>query len=597
MVIEFMFNSIKDVELIYTIEETYDEDFGDNSKEEKYLGTDYCRSVMDKLQTHFSEVKNCIYQGQTERIAHEEYSIEVGDVKYSVSFTIDTFNDKAQTQLGVHISSSTDSNEYDVFLEKFKVYLKQILLKEWEICTWIIDEQSEYLGMQLYPLIFKAENKMRAFVNKVMTRKFGVKWMELIGLEDIIKGYQRSNVDFKREVPEFNNINDYLICSTAESLAKLMLKSKVFESSISLSDVQSIRIHKMLAENKSKSVFDSLLEMRKVKVDIWKDIFEKYFDEKIQKEITNFIKNRNHVAHNKLLTMASYDKMRINILEIQTLFDKAEDAFMSEEPSDELYETWNIEQEEIRSEKEYVYDRIKNETGIDVLFPEQIFSLFKDKMQELYAAIDDSEYFSYAVSISSLNTIENEPETQILFTVNSNVDDAFSFKVCAMIDINDGMGEDSYLKLWIEKVDGTMFLETKIMYHNGEAHEDSMECYYVPDSEAFLDNEKLKRFIEDLRSYIKDDMNPIKAKADLLSFSAAKDGGDLPVANIPCWNCNQDYISINENLYPYGKCMNCGEENEILICEKCGNIYSADEGGEFFGVGLCNYCFEKIEKE
>lgn len=482
-------------------------------------------------------------------------------------------------------------------MEKFKVYLKQILLKEWEICTWIIDEQSEYLGMQLYPLIFKAENKMRAFVNKVMTRKFGFKWMELIGLEDIIKGYQRSNVDFKREVPEFNNINDYLICSTAESLAKLMLKSKVFESSISLSDVQSIRIHKMLAENKSKSVFDSLLEMRKVKVDIWKDIFEKYFDEKIQKEITNFIKNRNHVAHNKLLTMASYDKMRINILEIQTLFDKAEDAFMSEEPSDELYETWNIEQEEIRSEKEYVYDRIKNETGIDVLFPEQIFSLFEDKMQELYAAIDDSEYFSYAVSISSLNTIENEPETQILFTVNSNVDDAFSFKVCAMIDINDGMGEDSYLKLWIEKVDGTMFLETKIMYHNGEAHEDSMECYYVPDSEAFLDNEKLKRFIEDLRSYIKDDMNPIKAKADLLSFSAAKDGGDLPVANIPCWNCNQDYISINENLYPYGKCMNCGEENEILICEKCGNIYSADEGGEFFGVGLCNYCFEKIEKE
>ena len=97
----------------------------------------------------------------------------------------------------------------------------------------------------------------------------------------------------------------------------------------------------MLAENKSKSVFDSLLEMRKVKVDIWKDIFEKYFDEKIQKEITNFIKNRNHVAHNKLLTMASYDKMRINILEIQTLFDKAEDAFMSEEPSDEfLFTLW-----------------------------------------------------------------------------------------------------------------------------------------------------------------------------------------------------------------------------------------------------------------
>ena len=76
--------------------------------------------------------------------------------------------------------------------------------------------------------------------------------------------------------------------------------------------------------------------------------------------------------------------MKSNILEIQTSFDKADDAFMNEEPSDELYETWNIEQEEIRNEKEYVYDRIKNETGINVLFPEQIFSLFEDKIQELY---------------------------------------------------------------------------------------------------------------------------------------------------------------------------------------------------------------------
>lgn len=597
MTIEFMFNNIKSIELIYLIEETYCEEFGDNIKEEQYLGTDYCKNIMNKLQAYFSEIKNCKYQGQTERIAHEEYSIEVAGVTYSVSFTIDTFNDRTQTQLGVCILSSKNSNEYDIFLEKFKVYLKEILLKEWEVCTWIIDEQSEYLGMQLYPLIFKAENNMRAFVNKVMTHKFGFKWMELIGLEDIIKGYQRSNVDFKREVPEFNNINDYLICSTAESLAKLMLKSKIFESSIDLSEGESIKIHKMLAENKAASVVDSLLQIRKVKVDIWEDIFKKYFDEKVKKEITDFIKNRNHVAHNKLLTKASYDKMRANILEIQTLFDKADSVFKDEEPSDELYETWNIEQEEIRNEKEYVYDRIKDETDIDILFPEQIFSLFEEKIQELYMEIDDSEYFSYAVTIGPLNDIENEPEPQSIFSVNSNVDNTFSFKVCVQFDITEGMGEDSYLNMWLEKEDETTFLETKILYHNGEAHEDPMECFYVPESESFLKSEELKRFIENLKDYIKNDMNQIKNEADSLCYIAVKDGGDLPVANIPCWNCNQNYISLNENLYPYGKCMNCGEENEILICEKCGNVYSADEGGEFCGIHLCDYCLEKIEKE
>lgn len=69
--------------------------------------------------------------------------------------------------------------------------LDEILLRDWEMCTWIIDEQSEYLGMELYPLIFKTENKMRAFINKVLLYKFGIKWMELIGLENIINGYKK----------------------------------------------------------------------------------------------------------------------------------------------------------------------------------------------------------------------------------------------------------------------------------------------------------------------------------------------------------------------------------------------------------------------
>ena len=83
MTIEFMFNNIKNIELIYLIEETYDEDFGDSIKEEQYLGTDYCKNIMNKLQAHFSEIKNCIYKGQTERIAHEEYNVEVAGVIYS----------------------------------------------------------------------------------------------------------------------------------------------------------------------------------------------------------------------------------------------------------------------------------------------------------------------------------------------------------------------------------------------------------------------------------------------------------------------------------------------------------------------------------
>lgn len=588
---------IKNIGLIYSCEEKYDENFGCNVKEEEYLGTDYCRNIIRKILTNFPEIQNCVYQEQTQRIANEKYNIELSDATYLVSFTIDTFNDKEETQLEIQIVSSIDNNEYDIFLEKFKVYLKNILLMEWEICTWIIDEQSEYLGMQLYPLIFKAENKIRAFINKVMIRKFGLKWMERIGLEDILKGYNKTNVDFKRKVPEFNDINDCLICSTIESLKKLILESKVYEPSLKLSDVQSLKIQKWLAEKKPNSIFEFLLKERKVKAEIWQDVFEKYFDHKIDKEIEDFIKNRNHVAHNKLMTKASYEKMKNNILEIQTLFDIADSKFIEEDPSDELYETWTVEYEEIKEKKEYIYNRIKDETGINILFSEQIFSLFEYEIKKLYTEIADAEYFSYAVTVSSLNVVENQPNPQILFSVNSNVNETFSFKVYVSIEITDGMGEDSYLKLWIEKQDGTIFLETEVIYHNGKAHEDSIECYYIPDSRSSFDNEILKNFIENLKSYIKNDMNKIKIKADSLVFSSVKDGGASPVANIPCWNCSQYYISVNDVLYPYGKCMNCGEENEIFICEKCGNIYPENEGGEFGGIHLCSYCWEKIENE
>lgn len=597
MTIEFMFHNIKNIGLIYSCEEKYDENFGCNVKEEEYLGTDYCRNIIRKILTNFPEIQNCVYQEQTQRIANEKYNIELSDATYLVSFTIDTFNDKEETQLEIQIVSSIDNNEYDIFLEKFKVYLKNILLMEWEICTWIIDEQSEYLGMQLYPLIFKAENKIRAFINKVMIRKFGLKWMERIGLEDILKGYNKTNVDFKRKVPEFNDINDCLICSTIESLKKLILESKVYEPSLKLSDVQSLKIQKWLAEKKPNSIFEFLLKERKVKAEIWQDVFEKYFDHKIDKEIEDFIKNRNHVAHNKLMTKASYEKMKNNILEIQTLFDIADSKFIEEDPSDELYETWTVEYEEIKEKKEYIYNRIKDETGINILFSEQIFSLFEYEIKKLYTEIADAEYFSYAVTVSSLNVVENQPNPQILFSVNSNVNETFSFKVYVSIEITDGMGEDSYLKLWIEKQDGTIFLETEVIYHNGKAHEDSIECYYIPDSRSSFDNEILKNFIENLKSYIKNDMNKIKIKADPLVFSSVKDGGASPVANIPCWNCSQYYISVNDVLYPYGKCMNCGEENEIFICEKCGNIYPENEGGEFGGIHLCSYCWEKIENE
>lgn len=593
MNIEFMFNNIKDISLIYSKEEKYNEDWGDYVTEVRYIGSDYCKNIVMQLKSHFIEIKGFNYNGQTIRIAHEEYDIETMEKKYSISFTIDTFKNNTQAQLLINLFSASDIGKYDIFLEKLKMFIKKILLKDWKMCTWIIDEQSEYLGMELYPLIFKTENKMRAFINKVLTYKFGIKWMELIGFKNIIKDNRKTNVDFKRIVPEFDNINDSLICLTVESLKKLMLKTKIYETSFDLSDTDILKLHEKLVEDDRNSVFQKLIQLRKLKVDIWRDVFKKYFDNNIENSIEDFIKNRNHVAHNKLLTNASSEKMKQNILEVEIKFDKADRLFSDEEPSDELIETWDSEEEELLNEKEYIHDRISNETGINILFSKEIFELFKEKIQELYTEIDDCEYFSYAVGVSKLNNIEDEPVNQSLFSIESNVDGNFNFDVWVLFEIAEGMGEDSYMNLWIEKSDMTNILETKVIYHNGEAHEDAMECYYVPDSESYFEDKVFKRFIEDLKRYISNDMNTIKSQVDNHDYLAIKKGENSPVADFPCWNCNQNYISVDNNIYTYGHCINCGEENEILKCIRCGKIYSAEDGGE----DLCNCCLKKREKE
>ena len=592
MNIEFMFNDIKDIKLIYDKEEKYDENFSCNINNIHYLGTYYCKNIIMKLKSYFSEIKNFNYSGQIGRIAHEEYTLKTRLCEYTLSFTIDTFKEYTKSQMLVNISSSSDLQEYDIFLEKLKVYIKEILLKDWEMCTWIIDEQSECLGMQLYPLIFKTENKMRAFINKVLTYKLGVKWIDSIGVESIKRNYNKNKVEFKRNVPEFNNINDILISLTVESLSKLMLESKIYENDFNISDTDSINLHKLLADQKHNAVFEILMKLRKEKVDIWKDIFKKYFDNNINKCINDFIKNRNHVAHNKLLTNASYKKMKKNILFLEDMFDKANELFLNEEPSDELYETWDAE-EEMQNNYEYLLDKIEYETGIKILLNKSIFELFEENIQNIYTEINDYEYFNYAVDISSINTLQNDFCDQIVFSVKSNVDSSFNFDVCTFLDITEGMGEDSFLNLWIEKSNNIKMLETQVIYHNGEAHEDTMECCYIPDDESYFEDEVLKSFIEDLKNYINYDMNTIKEKVDMLHDLSITKGEESPVADFPCWNCNQNYISINNDLYPYSYCINCGEKNEIKECLRCGRLYPLEDGDKI----LCDYCLNKLEKE
>ena len=89
------------------------------------------------------------------------------------------------------------------------------------------------------------------------------------------------------------------------------------------------KLHQEIAGGAANQLLELIRNRRKVKIDIWKDIFKRYFaDEDVAKSnITDFIKNRNHVAHNKLLNWSGYQVMKQNIEQLDSIIEKANQSF------------------------------------------------------------------------------------------------------------------------------------------------------------------------------------------------------------------------------------------------------------------------------
>lgn len=591
MEIKFLLQDIDDLNKIYNTYEEHSEDFGVYTKTD-YVAKDYYDLCLNCLKTNCCEINNITHNGCLERVANEVYIIETDIAKYTISFTLDTYEN--HNQVTVRIARDDNSVDYDLILEKMKIQLKNILIKDWKICVWVIDQQSTELAVKLYKILYETENHIRAFVNRVMTAKFGVKWFEFTEFKKVKDDYLKTIKDFKRTVPCFNNINDILLSLTIDTLIDIMLEIKIYERTFTLPLEEQQKIVEKVILNNNNSIFEHVRQCLSLKYDLWRDIFSPLFVNctEIEKELREIIKNRNHIAHNKLIDRSAYDKIEKNIKTVKGYIVKAENKFDENVVSNELYETWEAIEESERENKEYINQRIEDETGIIIRNEREIFKLFCESIYKIYMEICDGEYFNNSIDVSDYKDPEDMQNEQRVFSIKSNVKDEYNFDVFVQFDITEGQGESSNMYITARNERNTI-LDATVQYSNGEAHEDYMECIYVPDSESEIDEDAIKEFAIDLVDYIKEEMNELKSEIDSMRYSAVKDGAGLPLANIPCWNCYQEYISLDDDIYPYGKCINCGEDNEIKTCGRCGSIYDADEGDGF----LCGYCLDKFEFE
>jgi hypothetical protein len=84
----------------------------------------------------------------------------------------------------------------------------------------------------------------------------------------------------------------------------------------------------------------------------------------------------------------------------------------------------------------------------------------------------------------------------------------------------------------------------------------------------------------------------IRDKIKWLNYRSIKNGGMPVVADWPCHECGKQGISLDEDLNPIGKCVFCGYQHRIGICDICEVHFDLDYEGftcEEDGVTLCDF--------
>ena len=331
MHIAFSMDGIKNYDLLYTYTMEEQPGFG-LVRVEHYHGESYCKRIMADVWAALisSGWKEYRYLGPRDRIAKESFMlVATSDSEYGVSFAINTYNGQA-SRMEVALEWA-DGDGYDHALEKLKIALKDRLLHDWQRCTWLLDDQALELCKDAYEKTFSIENNLRAFASKVLIHFLGVDWIKKAGLEKEAESVDVLKEKFTKRVPEFDNINTDFLSMTLETLVKVIFNGVVYKEQVVLSRMDYQKVQEMSDKGKSPgtSIAEFIKKRRTAEKHIWNDLFAQYIDNQdaFKGAVHNFIEDRNHVAHSKVLSWNAYQSVLQDFSEIRVRILAADAKF------------------------------------------------------------------------------------------------------------------------------------------------------------------------------------------------------------------------------------------------------------------------------
>ncbi len=498
---EFVLFGIKNIELLYKRNE---------EGKTEYVAVQYFTNVFGKLYEKVNCLPEIEYHCDFQRKANEVFIIPVStEYYYQIILRIDSYNDKEKltvTLEKLYFDEDSSDNKEDTFDELFenvKLQLKNIFLETWNKCIWITDEQSEQLCTLLYPSIFKTESAIRAFASKVLVSQIGPDWINLPGMEKYRDSCRVLNTKFMRYVPEYHSVDTNFMSMTLETDFEIIKKGKIYKSQLHISEENERKISELLRDSKNANKLQDLMNsLREVQIDIWRDIFSKYLvDDMFDSQLTDFIANRNHVAHNKLINIQAYKKINANVVRIQTMIHKADSSFETERLSEEQKATIIPEGSdgylnETDLVQAYIRYRLDGEDGLYLRNRQEIFNLFRDLCNAFSMQIRDGLYFHKNIFVkenTELHMTENDvPQSIMKLRCNGQCDK----RVEVQYLLDDKIGEDSEMSFTIlNEETETAEITGTCYYHNGSGYEDFFDGTIVVDRKSSLDTSELTEVI------------------------------------------------------------------------------------------------------
>ena len=501
---------------------------------------------------------------------------------WEIYFHFGTYNTSKQLEILIY-SDTYAVDKSRNYLEKLKLKIKSLIVKEWRKIIWLVDRDSECLAVELYPRIYKTENLMREVINEVMTKQYGTDWWDLFAPTTMKEKHRNRLKDYKSKVPAFNNVDDRLMSIDIDDLGELIVLKRYkwvpqFDAKISgyLNGVQTYN---------EGAVHDLLLKQRILETDLWSEHFSKYLPFDFYERYKVFTKDRNHIMHNKLIDRVAFHEMKTSIVQVENDLICARNELKGKLLSkEEEFEIEKQKQIEMLMQKEIEHECKENDANVSIRDLYEIKELFQESLTILSTNVEEEMRFRCDAEIVS--SYKDFAETGEFVLVRSKIDGK-ELQLKYEMTMFETEGAESELRIYCDEYE----FDISIKYVNGEAEYDDESGLYMPVTEDSLDD--AESFLDDIMDFI---------NSTLVNYKEEIESEDL-VDYVMCAECGDECICINDEIFPVGTCLNCGYENDMCICEKCGQWFNNEldgkcyEGEDGVDIPICQDCLDQIEEE